>query len=98
MGALRTVVVEDERLARRKLVMLLSTEPGIELVGESGTAEGAVSLLRDEHPADAENSPLEEVAPGNLSLRPRFENLPAIFSGALGFLDPALGALLGKKK
>src|SRR5215469_189924 len=50
MGALRTVVVEDERLARRKLVMLLSTEPGIELVGECGTAEDAVNLLRNERP------------------------------------------------
>jgi len=50
MAALRTVVVEDERLARRKLVMLLSTEPGIELVGECGTAEEAVNLLRAEHP------------------------------------------------
>ena len=50
MGDLRTVVVEDERLARRKLVMLLSTEPGIELVGECGTAEEAVSLLRSERP------------------------------------------------
>ena len=50
MAALRTVVVEDERLARRKLVMLLSTEPGVELVGECGTAEEAVNLLRAEHP------------------------------------------------
>ena len=50
MTGLRTVVVEDERLARRKLVMLLSTEPGIELVGECGTAEDAVNLLRDERP------------------------------------------------
>jgi DNA-binding NarL/FixJ family response regulator len=38
MAGLRTVVVEDERLARRKLVMLLSTEPGVELVGETGNA------------------------------------------------------------
>ena len=50
MAALRTVVVEDERLARRKLVMLLSTEPGVELVGECGTAEDAVNLLRAERP------------------------------------------------
>ena len=35
---LRTVVVEDERLARRKLLMLLSTEPGIDVVGDCGTA------------------------------------------------------------
>jgi len=50
MPTLRTVVVEDERLARRKLVMLLSTEPGVELVGECGTAEDAVNLLRAERP------------------------------------------------
>ena len=50
MAALRTVVVEDERLARRKLVMLLATEPGVELVGECGTAEDAVNLIRAERP------------------------------------------------
>ncbi|HZJ52949.1 MAG TPA: LytTR family DNA-binding domain-containing protein [Myxococcaceae bacterium] len=50
MAALRTVVVEDERLARRKLVMMLSTEPGVTLVGECGTAEEAVELLRKERP------------------------------------------------
>ena len=50
MGALRTVVVEDERLARRKLVMLLSTEPNVELVGDTGNAEEAVNLLRTERP------------------------------------------------
>jgi len=50
MPTLRTVVVEDERLARRKLVMLLATEPGVELVGECGTAEDAVNLLRAERP------------------------------------------------
>ena len=50
MPTLRTVVVEDERLARRKLVMLLSTEPGVELVGDTGNAEEAVNLLRAERP------------------------------------------------
>jgi two-component system, LytTR family, response regulator len=50
MAGLRTVVVEDERLARRKLVMLLSTEPGIELVGDCDTAEEAVNLIRNERP------------------------------------------------
>ncbi|HVP60177.1 MAG TPA: LytTR family DNA-binding domain-containing protein [Myxococcaceae bacterium] len=50
MATLRTVVVEDERLSRRKLLMLLSTEPGIEVVGECGTAEEAVELLRTERP------------------------------------------------
>ena len=50
MATLRTVVVEDERLARRKLVMMLSTEPGVSIVGECGTAEEAVELLRNERP------------------------------------------------
>jgi two-component system, LytTR family, response regulator len=50
MAALRTVVVEDERLARRKLVTMLSTEPGVTLVGECGTAEEAVEVLRTERP------------------------------------------------
>ncbi len=50
MVALRTVVVEDERLARRKLVMMLSTEPGVAIVGECGTADEAIELLRNERP------------------------------------------------
>jgi two-component system LytT family response regulator len=50
MPGLRTVVVEDERLARRKLLMLLSTEPGIDVVGDCGTGEEAVHLLRTERP------------------------------------------------
>lgn len=50
MAVLRTVVVEDERLARRKLVMMLSTEPGVAVVGDCGTAEEAVELLRTERP------------------------------------------------
>jgi len=50
MAPLRTVVVEDERLARRKLVMLLSTEPGIELVGECATAEEGVEVIKAERP------------------------------------------------
>ena len=47
---LRTMVVEDERIARRKLVMLLSTEPGVEVVGECGTAEEAIDAIRNERP------------------------------------------------
>ena len=50
MAGLRTVVVEDERLARRQLLMLLATEPGIDVVGDCGTAEEAVTLLRTERP------------------------------------------------
>jgi two-component system, LytTR family, response regulator len=50
MPGLRTVVVEDERLARRKLLMLLSTEPGIDVVGDCGTGEEAVHLLSTERP------------------------------------------------
>jgi two-component system LytT family response regulator len=47
---LRTVVVEDERLARRKLAMLLSSEPGVQLVAECGTAARAIEVLRAERP------------------------------------------------
>lgn len=50
LKALRTVVVEDERLARRKLAMLLSTEPGVELIAECGTAAEAVEVLRAQRP------------------------------------------------
>src|SRR5262249_18833999 len=60
--------------------------------------ERAQALLGDENAARAEQTPLEQVTPGNLSLGPRFEYLPAVFSGLLGLGDATLGTFLRKKK
>lgn len=47
----RTIVVDDEPLARERLVKLLRAEPEIEVVGEAGNGRDAVDLLRAEKPS-----------------------------------------------
>lgn len=48
-ATLRTLVVDDEELARLRLRTLLAevAEPAVELVGEAGDAASALALLRD---------------------------------------------------
>ncbi len=48
--ALRTVLIEDERLARDELRRLLGQLPQIELVGEASSFESAAALLHDARP------------------------------------------------
>jgi two-component system, LytTR family, response regulator len=43
---IRTVLADDEVLARRKLVEILRDEPGIEIVGEGATAFDTIDLIR----------------------------------------------------
>src|ERR1700728_4146429 len=43
--AIRVVLADDERLAREKLRLLLASEPGIEIVAESGDGAQAVSAI-----------------------------------------------------
>jgi two-component system LytT family response regulator len=50
-GAVRTIIADDERLAREKLRIFLSGEPGIEIVAECNDGEQAVSAIR-KHRAD----------------------------------------------
>ena len=47
----RTIVVDDEPLARERLMKLLRAEPEIEIVGEAANGRAAVDLLRKEKPA-----------------------------------------------
>ena len=42
----RVVVVDDQELFRRGLTMLLSVEPGIEVVGEAGDGVSATDLVQ----------------------------------------------------
>lgn len=47
---LRTIIVDDERLARQELRDLLGREEGLEIVGEAGNAEEAFQVVRDTDP------------------------------------------------
>jgi two-component system LytT family response regulator len=46
----RTVIVDDEPLARQRLRRLLEADADIEIVGESGDGEQAVAMLKDLRP------------------------------------------------
>lgn len=47
---LRTLIVDDEPPARKRLVSLLAAEPDLELVGEASSGTDAVSLIASERP------------------------------------------------
>jgi two-component system, LytTR family, response regulator len=47
---IRTLVVDDEPLARQNLRILLSEDPDVELVGEAGSGREAVRLIREHSP------------------------------------------------
>lgn len=50
MTRIRTVIVDDERLARHELSYLLAQHPDIEVVGEAGSVVEAVAVLESLHP------------------------------------------------
>jgi two-component system LytT family response regulator/two-component system response regulator LytT len=47
---LRTLIIDDERLARDELKYLLSQEPGVEICGEGSNGIEAVQLVRETEP------------------------------------------------
>ena len=47
---LRTIIADDERLARKKLRILLSSEPGIEIVAECTDGKQTLTALRSHKP------------------------------------------------
>lgn len=49
-GRHRTIVVEDERLARLELCSLLAREPTISVIGEAASLEGARRLMTSQKP------------------------------------------------
>ncbi|HYE75050.1 MAG TPA: LytTR family DNA-binding domain-containing protein [Blastocatellia bacterium] len=50
MQKLRTVIVDDENPARRKVKRFLSNEPDFEIVGEAGTGLEAVQVIESARP------------------------------------------------
>ena len=47
---LRALIVDDEPLARRRLLALLAEEPDIEVIGEAGTGSAAVEAIAGKRP------------------------------------------------
>ncbi len=47
---IKTVVVDDEPLARRRILRLLKTEPDVEVVAEAGTGREAIDAIREHRP------------------------------------------------
>jgi two-component system, LytTR family, response regulator len=47
---MRTIIADDERLARKKLRILLGSEPGVEIVAECSDGKQTVSAVRDHKP------------------------------------------------
>ena len=50
MSRIRTLIIDDERLARRAVRGLLERDPEIEVVGEAGDGEPALALITELHP------------------------------------------------
>jgi len=50
MTPLRTIIVDDERLARQKVRTMLASHPDIELIGECRNGAEAVETIRAERP------------------------------------------------
>ena len=47
---LRTLIVDDEGVARRRVRRLLQLEPDVQIVGETGDGRSAVEAIEREHP------------------------------------------------
>jgi Response regulator of the LytR/AlgR family len=50
MPSIRTVIADDEPLARKKLRLLLGSEPGVQVVAECQDGQQTISAVRDHKP------------------------------------------------
>ena len=48
--AIRTLIVDDEPLARERILSLLESEPGVEVVGECGDGRSAAQAIKRKRP------------------------------------------------
>ncbi|MCP3098132.1 LytTR family DNA-binding domain-containing protein [Myxococcus sp. K15C18031901] len=49
-ASIRTLIVDDEPLAREGLRLLLATDPDVRVVGEAGNGPEAIRLIREQRP------------------------------------------------
>src|SRR5919199_5570917 len=47
---IRALIVDDERMARKRLRTLLAKEPDVEVIGECGDGSAAIDAIRGERP------------------------------------------------
>lgn len=47
---IRVLVIDDQSIVREGLIAMLSSKPGIEVIGEAGSGEDAVAILEDIQP------------------------------------------------
>lgn len=47
---MKTLIVDDERLARKELINLLSAHPEIEIIGECANADEAIAAIKEHNP------------------------------------------------
>src|SRR5208282_4247503 len=47
---IRTIIADDEQLARKKLRMLLGSEPGVQIVAECGDGQQTISAIQAHKP------------------------------------------------
>lgn len=47
---MKVIIIDDERLARQELKSMLSTYPGIEIIGECGDAKSAIEAVNAQKP------------------------------------------------
>ncbi len=47
---MKVIIIDDERLARQELKSMLSTYPGIEIVGECGDVKSAIETVNSIKP------------------------------------------------
>src|SRR5271163_1154022 len=50
MPSIRTVIADDEHLARKKLRLLLGSEPGVQVVAECEDGQQTVGAVQDHRP------------------------------------------------
>jgi two-component system LytT family response regulator len=78
MSAIRTVIVDDEPVARRRIRRLLKAEPDVEIVGECGDGRAAIEAIQALRPHLVFLDVQMPEADGFEVLRAAGESMPAV--------------------